>query len=384
MGYKGRPSKLILKFEQMNVDQRRQSFNNLVRDSVVDAEASISEHTASGESCRTFFNPNQPIAKPTKRNFKGTTKRGFTKERFSKFRKQVTWKVEKCTKSVTDIPSLIDSLTESWKIVTTFHRKIQRSKKEADQEKYIPDTFEIAILWRAFLALQDKCKANKIPHEVEFAPFVVYGRTNECIKRNKEDRWNIGDEFDNLQLKTVKAFVKWAANRKKRVVALYLNLKRSHIMAMMFKPEKACNPMDNLTFVGLHKFDANASHKSQADYALKRDHFPDDVSFYRNTTRIQALSDYTCTFWCLHWTLWKMITSARLSLAVSQLKESSDPGGVNEILAGVPTVLDSFRSPAYKKWAKHIRDYICTPEALTKPPTTFGLLMLTDRAWLDC
>lgn len=382
MGYKGRPSKLILKFEQMNVDERRQSFTQLVSGSVVDAEASISEHTASGESCQTFFNPHKPPSqKPTKRNFKGTTKKGYTKERYSKFRKQVTWKVEKCTANVTDIPSLIDALTESWKIITTFHRKIQRSKKEADQEKYIPDTFEISILWKAFLDLQERCKVNKIPHEVEFAPFVVYGRTKEDRLRKREDRWNIGDEFDNLQIKSVKAFVNWAKSRKKRVVALYLNLKRSHIMAMMFKPEGACSEMDNLTFVGLHKFDANASQKSHADAALKRDHFPSDVRFYRNTTRIQALSDYTCTFWCLHWTLWKMITSARLSLAVEQLE---DRKSVEDILAGVPTVLDSFRSPAYKKWAKHIRDYICTPEALNKPPTTFGLLMLTDRAWLDC
>jgi len=382
MGYKGRPNKQILQVEKMDTDKRRRTFTNMVKDSVIEAEASISEHTASGKPCQTFFNNKE--LKPKKTKFKKNTKRGFTKERFSKFRRQVTWPVEKCTAEVEDIPSLIDSLTEAWKIITTFHRKIQRSKKESDQEKYIPDTFEISLLWKSFLELQDKCKKRKIPCLVEFAPFVVYGRTKEDRMKKWEDRWTIGEEFDNLPLKSVKSFVNWGISRKKRVVALYLNLKRSHIMAMMLKPDGACSEMDNHTFVGLHKFDANASHKSNTDNEMKRDHFPEEVSFYRNTTRIQSLSDYTCTFWCLHWTLWKMITSARLSLAIQQQKAQGEQRNVEDILAGVPTVLDSFRSPAYKKWAKHIRDYICTPEALGKPPTIFGLLMLTDRAWLDC
>jgi len=292
----------------------------------------------------------------------------------TKFRRLVTDRLIRVVNKARDLPSYIDALTEAWKIFTMFHRKVAVLKGERAQEKVIPDTYEMACMWKVFLRLQDRMRRYSLSIDIEFAPFMVYGRTIEDREKNREQRWQISDEFDFLPLRSVASFVKWAEPRRKRVVALYFNLKRSHTMALMFKP-RAVSPAN---YVGLHKFDTNAPKKSHADISTRATHFP-NTSFYINTTIIQGQTDFTCTFWCMHWVLWKSIAACRFKLATEYLPESQGKA----LMKTAPMILDSFRSDAYKKWAAHMRAYICTPAAQAKPPTRFGLLLLTDPAWLN-
>merc|ERR1711933_588072 len=106
------------------------------------------------------------------------------------------------------------------------------------------------------------------------------------------------------------------------------------------------------------------------DSAARREHFP-DTTFYMNTTRIQGFQDFTCFFWCMHWILWKMTASARFTLERTQLAGGKQGSEIDHL---VPNTLDSFRSPAFKKWASHIHSYISASGAQSTTPTSLALL----------
>jgi len=394
-------AEFVINFEKMSLRDRIVSYNEGTRHTTAPSKAAsiLSTHTQSGKRCTTFIDdfcannywPSSSLRRlkgkglRSKRRTKDSNKRKARKHRLSyknkpwerqtKFATSITKKLIQNMKRVVSLPSMIDVLVDTWRHVTKYHRMIQRQVGEQEQTKYIPDTNEIAKLWRCLLRMQEHVRELKLPHNIEFAPFFVYGRTIEDRQKDFTHRWTIRDEFDMLPLRSVRAFVNWAKPRRKRVVALYLNLKRSHIMAMMFKPVGCDSP----GHIGLHKFDANATSKSETDNKMRQDHFP-DISFYRNTTRIQSTTDFTCTFWCLHWVLWKSICSARFALA---MQAETEPSKRRQLETSMPKVVDSFRSESYKKWAAQLKHYVCSKQAKKSgPPTRFGLLLLTDPAWL--
>jgi len=414
MGVYGRPSNTVFKYENMRKVERREYFE-LVRETTrCPSGRKIARHTISGLPCKKYYGTEQREDKyqsPSKTKRTGSKRKRVTSESSSgdlgsspksarrkyrkiddavrepisgltkatKFRKEVTWRIQELIDDVYDLPSLIDTLIRCWKVVGAFHRQVSKSRVEKYQEGFIPDTREIALLWKVFLQLQERCKDFRLPMEVEFAPFVVYGRSIEDRTKDYKGRWSIRDEFEFLPLRTIPSFVRWASARKKRVVALYLNLARVHIMAMMFKPAAAKPDR----FVGLHKFDSNASMKSRADNNMRADEFP-EIKFYRNTTRLQSIHDFTCTFWCMHWILWKMTVAARITYASQTLRERGHPEDAKGLITRSRQYLDSFRSDAYKKFARSIRDYMCSPLAVsTKELRTAGLLLLSDPSWLD-
>jgi len=287
----------------------------------------------------------------------------------TKFSRTVIAKARELIKNSRDEASLVDTFVDIHKVLAGYHRRVKQEKGEKAQEELIPDTTEISILWKTFLKLQEASKDRGYPLDVEFAPFIVYGRTMKDRLGHK-DRWAILDEFDWLPLKSLSGFTTWAQGRRKRVVTLYLNLKRDHIMALMYKPDRG-----NGNFSGLHKFDPNAAMKSSTDSAWKSEAMP-NTAFYVNTTRVQGFQDFTCFFWCMHWIMWKMTTAARFALMRVQV------AGGDALEHLVPSTLDSFRSTAYKKWASHIHAYITASDAQHVNPTSLALLLLSDPEWL--
>jgi len=359
MGHLGRPSSLLMRWEKMTLTERKKSgLGRLL--------TKLSAVTLHGSA-----------STKTKRRAKKRVKRKKKLLSKTKFGRNVLAVVRELRKNVHDLPTTVDTLVDIHRVITGYHRRVKQEVGEQAQEQLIPDTIEISMLWRQLLKLQDTLKKHSLSIDVEFAPFIVYGRCKKdrTRKGKRLRRWEILDEFDFLSLKSMSSFVKWAEGRRKRVITLYLNLKRDHIMALMFKPAGCCET-GNTTHVGLHKFDPNAANKSPFDNLAKMKFFPHQ-SFYTNTTRVQGFQDFTCFFWCMHWIMWKMTSSARFALERERSMEE-----VSQIEQYLPTTLDSFRSTAYKKWASHIHSYICATKSQTESPTTLAMFLLSDAEWL--
>jgi len=358
MGHLGRPSSLLMRWEKMTLTERKKSgLGRLL--------TKLSAVTLHGSATK------------KKRRAKKRVKKRKNLLSKTKFGRNVLAVVRELRKNVHDLPTTVDTLVDIHRVITGYHRRVKQEVGEQAQEQLIPDTIEISMLWRQLLKLQDTLKKHSLSIDVEFAPFIVYGRCKKdrTRKGKRLRRWEILDEFDFLSLKSMSSFVKWAEGRRKRVITLYLNLKRDHIMALMFKPAGCCET-GNTTHVGLHKFDPNAANKSPFDNLAKMKFFPHQ-SFYTNTTRVQGFQDFTCFFWCMHWIMWKMTSSARFAL---ERERSMDE--VSQIEQYLPTMLDSFRSTAFKKWATHIHSYICATKAQTESPTTLAMFLLSDAEWL--
>lgn len=235
-------------------------------------------------------------------------------------------------RKTSNIGDILLKLGECQCMFATYHRLILLHKGENQQDHYNPDMVEIAMLWKVLLNFDKKIKKMGIHLEIELAPFLVCGRNAKHQKALVEE---ICDDV-KLKVKTLPQFVTYSAKRRRRTIAFYFHARRDHTNAIMFKPKYLKSP-----FVGLHKFDSNGVSKSTADVRVRKNKFP-EYSFYINRVRCQETTDFTCTFWSLHWLFWKYTLLIRLKFQPLCHKKM------------VYTAVDSFRSRVFRFWMQEI------------------------------